>query len=239
MLASRCLVRSVLVPMILLVLATGGGDLLCFAQTAAVAQVSGIVQDPSGAPVAGAQVKITQIETKLVRQITSDDQGRYLAPALPVGPYQLEVTAAGFKAYIQSGILLQVGNSIDVNVSMQIGSTSERIDVTAQANMVETRENTISQVIDERRIVELPLNGRQATQLILLSGAALNAPIGSGDLNGTKSIAGTVTISVAGGQANGVNYLLDGADNNDAFSNVNLPMPFPDALQEFSVQTSS
>src|SRR6266436_6557384 len=160
MLASRCLVRSVLVPMILLVLATGGGDLLCFAQTAAVAQVSGIVQDPSGAPVAGAQVKITQIETKLVRQITSDDQGRYLAPALPVGPYQLEVTAAGFKTYLQSGIVLQVGNNVDINIQMQIGTAAERIDVTAQVNMVETRDSAVAQVIDERRILELPLNGR-------------------------------------------------------------------------------
>src|SRR6266446_4086497 len=124
MLGFSYLMRPVLVLMLLLVLATGVGDLRCFAQTAAVAQVSGIVQDPSGAPVAGAQVKITQIETKLVRQITSDDQGRYLAPALPVGPYQLEDTAAGFKTYLQSGIVLQVGNNVDVNVSLQIGTAA-------------------------------------------------------------------------------------------------------------------
>ena len=231
-----CLTRWALVPTLWFALAIGVGDLRCFAQTAAVAQVSGIVQDPSGAPVAGAQVKITQIETKLVRQITSDDQGRYLAPALPVGPYQLEVTAAGFKTYLQSGIVLQVGNNIDVNVSLQIGTAAERVDVTAQVNMVETRDSAVSQVIDERRILELPLNGRQLTQLILLSGAAITTP--GGDLNSSKNIYSSTTISVAGGQANSVNYMLDGADNNDAFTNVNLPIPFPDALQEFSVQTN-
>src|SRR5207302_4874210 len=75
------------------------------------------------------------------------------------------------------------------------------------------------------------------TQLVLISGASMMAP--GGDETGSKNFYSSVTISVAGGQANGTNYLLDGGDNNDTFSNVNLPFPFPDALQEFSVETSS
>jgi hypothetical protein len=102
---------------------------------------------------------------------------------------------------------------------------------------VETRENTVAQVIDQQRIMELPLNGRQPTQLILLSGAALTAP--GGGMVGSKNYFSSTTISVAGGQANGVNYMLDGGDHNDSMTNVNMPIPFPDALQEFSVQTSS
>lgn len=94
----------------------------------------------------------------------------------------------------------------------------------------------MSEVIDQRRMVDLPLNGRQATQLILLGGAATTAP--AGDINTTKNYPSSVTISVAGGQANGVNYPLDGGNNNDAFSNVNLSFPFPDGLQEFNVQTT-
>src|SRR6202140_950661 len=115
------LARTVLVFMLGLVLPADVGSLRCFAQTS-TAQVSGTVRDPSGAAIAGAQIKITQVETKQARKITSDDQGLFVAPALPVVPYELEVTAAGFKTYLQSGILLQVGNNIDLNVSMEVGA---------------------------------------------------------------------------------------------------------------------
>ncbi len=208
-----------------------------YAQAVAIAQVAGVVSDPTGAPVPGAQVKITETDKQLMRTVVTDSEGRYTFPNLPVGPYRLEVAASGFKAHVQSGIVLQVGNSVTINVPMQIGAMSEHIEVTASAGMVETKENTIAQVIDEKRIMDLPLNGRQATQLILLSGAAIQT--GGGGMVGSKNYFSSVTISVAGGQQNGVNYLLDGGDHNDAMTNVNMPMPFPDALQEFSVQTSA
>ncbi len=207
------------------------------AQAVAIAEVAGRVTDSSGAPIAGAQVRITETEKQQVRQVATDPEGRYTLPNLPVGPYQLEIQSSGFKTYIQSGIILQVGNNVEINATMQVGSVRESVEVTASAAMVETRENAVAQVIDERRIVDLPLNGRQPTQLIVLSGAAVNAP--GGGMTGSKNYASSTTISVAGGQANGVNYLLDGGDHNDNATNVNLPIPFPDALQEFSVQTSS
>src|SRR4029079_8348228 len=103
--------------------------------------------------------------------------------------------------------------------------------------MVEEQRTAISQVIDQRRVVDLPLNGRQPTQLVLLSGAAVVSP--PSDLASSKNYPSSTTISVAGGQANGTYYLLDGADHNDAFGAINLPVPFPDALQEFSVQTNA
>ncbi|MCC6391494.1 MAG: carboxypeptidase regulatory-like domain-containing protein [Bryobacterales bacterium] len=209
----------------------------CQAQAVAIAQVSGVVTDPSGSAIPGALVTITETARGTARNVTTDAQGRYTLPNLPVGPYRLTVSAAGFKSYTQSGITLQVGNNVQIDVHMQLGAIAERVEVSAQASMVETRDNTVSQVIDEKRIVDLPLNGRQPTQLILLSGAALTTP--GGDLRGSKNFYSSTTISVAGGQGNAVNYLLDGGDNNDSFTNVNLPMPFPDALQEFSVQTSS
>jgi hypothetical protein len=212
----------------------------CLAQAVAGAQVGGVISDPSGSPVPGAAVKITQTETQLARATVSDGQGRYVFPDLPIGPYRLEVTVSGFKAYVQSGIVLQVGNNAQINVGMHIGSISEFIEVTARAGMVETRENTVSQVIDAQRILDLPLNGRQPTQLILAAGAAVyNVQPSGQDVVGSKNFYSSVTVSLAGGQINAVNYLLDGGDNNDSFTNVNLPFPFPDALQEFSVQTSS
>ena len=166
----------------------------------------------------------------------TDAQGQYVLPGLPIGPYRLEVQASGFKDYLQSGIVLQVNNNVQINVTMQVGSISEKVEVSATANMVETKENSISNVIDQQRISELPLNGRQATQLILTLGAAA---YGDGGDTGSKTFYSSTRISVAGGQGNGTAYLLDGGDNTDAMSNVNLPFPFPDALQEFSVETSA
>jgi len=210
------------------------------AQAVAIAEVDGHVVDPSSQAVVGAQVRMTEIDKQQVRATVTDAQGRYALPNLPVGNYILDVTAQGFKSYRQTGIVLQVANNIEANVTMQIGSVNESISVSADAAMVETKENAISQVIDQKRIEDLPLNGRNPTQLITLTGAATTTP--AGDLTGSKNIQGSNgsgTFSVAGGQANGLSYLLDGGDNNDAFSNVNLPLPFPDALQEFSVQTSA
>jgi len=207
-----------------------------WAQSVAVAGVSGTVIDATGSVLVNAQVSMTETDKQLVRSTVTDPAGHYALPNLPVGPYRLEVKAGGFKDYVQSGIVLVVGNNIELNVTMQVGSMVDRVEVTASASMVETVENSVSQVIDQRRINELPLNGRQATQLILISGAAAYGDAGD---TGSKTFYSATRISVAGGQGNGTAYLLDGADNTDAMSNVNMPIPFPDALQEFSVDTSA
>jgi hypothetical protein len=206
-------------------------------QSAALAQVSGVVADPSGGAIAGAQVTIKQVDQQLTRTTATDTTGHFTLPNLPVGPYELTATANGFKTYLQSGIVLQVGNSIDVKVTMALGSVSDSVSVTAAAGMVQTQENTISQVVDQARMVDLPLNGREATQLILLAGAANTTP--PQDMVSNKTFYSSVTISVAGSQGNGVTYLLDGGSNMYSASRVNLPIPFPDALQEFSVETGA
>jgi hypothetical protein len=211
------------------------------AQSVAVAEVDWHVTDPSGQAVVGATVKMTEIDKQQVRTVSSDSTGRFAMPNLPVGSYRLEVTSSGFKAYIQSGITLQVASNIEIPVTLQIGSVTESVQVTANAAMVETKENSISQVIDQQRIEDLPLNGRNPTQLLTLSGGTSNMTLNGGDLTGSKNMQGSNgsgQFSVAGAQANGVNFLLDGGDNNDAFSNVNMPIPFPDAIQEFNVQTN-
>jgi hypothetical protein len=206
------------------------------AQATAVAQVSGTVTDATGAAIVNAQVTMTEISKNMVRTVATDTSGRYTLPNLPVGPYRLEVKTAGFKDYVQDGIQLTVNNNIEINVPMQVGAASERVEVSAIASMVETKETSVSSLIDEKRINELPLNGRQVTQLIIgLGGAAYGD---SGD-TGSKTFYSSTRISVAGGQGNGTAYLLDGGDNTDAMSNVNLPFPFPDALQEFSIETSA
>ena len=209
----------------------------CFGQAVAVGSLSGQVTDASGALMSGAEVTVTQTETQFNRTVTTDAQGHYLLSNLPVGPYLLSVKAQGFKTYEQRGIVLQVGSNVQANAAMQIGAVSENIEVSAGASMVETQKNAVAQVINQTQINDLPLNGRQATQLILISGAATQAPADS--LYSTKNHPSSVTMSVAGGQANATNYLLDGGNNTQTFTNLNLPFPFPDALQEFSVETSS
>ena len=207
------------------------------AQQVNVAQVSGRVTDGTGAAVAGAAVKMLETQRNIGHMATTDEQGQYLLPGLPVGSYQLEVKKDGFKTYSQTGILLHVDDHVTLNAVLVVGSLSETVEVKAAAALIQTENASVSNVVDSQRISELPLNGRYVTQLVLISGASMSAP--GGDETGSKNFYSSVTISVAGGQANGTNYLLDGGDNNDTFSNVNLPFPFPDALQEFSVETSS
>ncbi|PYT95368.1 MAG: TonB-dependent receptor [Acidobacteria bacterium] len=207
------------------------------AQQVNVAQVSGRVTDGTGAAVAGAAVKMLETQRNIGHMATTDEQGQYLLPGLPVGSYQLEVKKDGFKTYTQTGIVLHVDDHVTLNAVLVVGSLSETVEVKAAAALIQTENASVSNVVDSQRISELPLNGRYVTQLVLISGASMSAP--GGDETGSKNFYSSVTISVAGGQANGTNYLLDGGDNNDTFSNVNLPFPFPDALQEFSVETSS
>lgn len=206
------------------------------AQTVAVASVSGTVTDPSGSAIAGALVSVRETDKQIVRSTITDVQGNYALPELPVGPYRLEVRANGFRSHVESGLVLQVDNNVEINVRMEVGTVNETVEVQANTNLVETKENSISSVVDQTRINELPLDGRQATQLILTLGAASYGDAGD---TGSKTFWSSTRISVAGGQGNGTAYLLDGGDNTDAMSNVNMPFPFPDALQEFSVDTSA
>ena len=207
-----------------------------WSQSVSSAQVSGVVRDSSGGALPGADVTLTKIDTGAVRTVIAGSDGAFVFPNLPVGPYQLKVALQGFNTYIQDGIVLQVSSNPQINVTLAVGTVSEQVTVTANTTMVETHSTGIGQVVDNQRVVELPLNGRQATELIFIAGLATAAP--AADLNTNKNYP-TVTISVAGGQANGMTYIMDGGTHNDPFNNLNLPTPFPDALQEFKVETSS
>ena len=202
------------------------------------ASIHGVVTDPTGAVIAAAQVKVIQSNTGQTRAVVSATDGSYVLPNLPVGPYTLEASAPSFSRNVQSGIILQVGSNVLINIVLQVGAVTQELRVTADAAMVQTEDTSISEVVDQRRIVDLPLNGRQATDLILLSGGASVPPGAAGRFVTSHDFPTSPGVSISGGQENGNNYLLDGGDHNDTHSNINLPFPFPDALQEFSVQTS-
>jgi hypothetical protein len=207
-----------------------------FPQAVAVAEVHGTVVDSTGARMPSAQVSMTDTDKGVTRSTVTDETGYYSLPNLPVGPYRLAVHLPGFKDYVQTGIVLVVNNNIQQNVTMQVGAVTETVEVNDIANLVETKETSVASVIDQQRISELPLNNRQPTQLIITLGASVYADAGD---TGSKTFVSATRIAVAGGQGNGTAYLLDGGDYTDAMSNVNMPIPFPDALQEFSVETSA
>ena len=196
-------------------------------------QISGRVTDESGAVLPGVTVTATQTATGQMRTTVTDAAGTYVLPNLPTGPYRLEAMLQGFRTYVQTGIVLQVAGTPSINVVLGIGALEQAVTVEAAAPIVDVQSAGISDVVDQQKIVELPLQGRQVTDLIVLAGAAVQ----TGTV-GTRNFPGGVNISVAGGIPTGVGYLLDGAVHNSPQSNVNLPMPFPDALQEFRVQTS-
>src|SRR5687767_8198318 len=200
----------------------------------ATAQLSGTVRDESGLVLPGVTVTVTQTETGFTRTVVSDDTGTYVLANLPLGPYRLEVSLQGFRTYVQTGIVLQVGASPVLNPVLGLGSLEESVTVDAAAPLVDVQSAGISDVVEQEQIVELPLQGRRVTDLIVLAGAAVN----TGDVSGQRNRQDAVAISVAGGLRTGVAYVLDGAMHNDPYDNTNMPFPFPDALQEFSVATS-
>jgi hypothetical protein len=200
----------------------------------ATSQIQGTVQDSSGAVLPGVEVKATQADTGVVRTAVSSEDGRYVLPNLPIGPYRLEVNKPGFTPYVQTGIVLQVASIPAVNIVLQVGALSEQLKVEANAALVETQTTSVGAVIESQRILELPLNGRNPVELIQLAGAAV--PAGK---VGTAGMPGGLNIAVAGGMLNGVGYFLDGIPHNNPYDATNLPFPFPDALQEFKVETST
>jgi len=208
-----------------------------FAQSASTSQIAGTVQDSSGLAIQGAQVRAVQTDTGLTRSAESGADGGYILPSLPIGPYRLAVSKQGFNTYVQSGIVLQVDSNPTIDAKLQVGNVSQQVVVEASAAMVETRSSGVGQVVDQQRVVDLPLNGRYATDLIFLAGASAVAP--NADLVSAKNYPNEAVASIGGGLANGTTYILDGGTHNDPFNNLNLPLPFPDALQEFKVETSA
>lgn len=209
--------------------------LLCHSQATEVDQISGTVLDSSGALIAKATVKATQTDTGFTRVAITDPSGSYVLSSLPIGPYRIEVSASGFKTSVQKGIVLQVNVNPTVNVVLEVGTVTQQVEVQADASMAETETAAVGQVINTQSVVDLPLNGRNPVQLVVLSGASTSI----GGFISSKNYPTSATISIAGGTTNGTVYLMDGGYYNDVFSAVNLPLPFPDVLQEFSVQTSS
>ena len=205
------------------------------------ARLGGIVIDKSGAAIAGATVTVEQVATGYKQTAKTESAGEYLFPSLPVGGYTLTVEMPGFSAYVQNGIVLTVGQAATQNVTLALGAITQQVTVLANPSMVTTQSASVGQLVDEKSIVSLPLNGREAQQLIYLIPGALD--VSKNGCGGFSCQGGTLPgeqyAKINGGGFNGVNYMLDGVAYNDTYLNANLPFPNPDALQEFNVETNN
>src|SRR5262245_20546791 len=205
---------TVLVGFILVLCATDGS-----AQV--TGQISGTVKDQSGAVLPGVEVTATNTGTGVSRNAVTNETGGYVLPNLPIGPYRLEAALAGFRTFAQTGIVLQGNTSPVINPVLEVGQVSETVEVQANAAMVETRSSGVGQVIENQRILELPLNGRQVTELIALSGAAVQT--GTTRDNNSGQLGGSPFLSVGGGLGFGVAYTLDGANHQNFINSTNMP----------------
>ena len=149
----------------------------------ATAQISGAARDQSGAVLPGVEITVTQTDTGINRSTVTNETGSYVLPNLAVGPYKLEASLPGFRTYVQTGIVLQVNSNPVLNVVLEVGQVSEQVEVQANAALVETRNSTVGSVVENERILELPLNGRNVTDLITLSGGSVDTnPTGGGTI---------------------------------------------------------
>jgi len=203
--------------------------------------ISGTVTDASGAVVPGATVTAIQTETGRAINAVASGSGTFVLPSLPPAHYTLRVTQAGFQKFEQKDITLQADQALTINAKLAVGAETQTVEVTSAVPQIDTTTQTLSQVVDRDRVVDLPLNGRNAAGLItLVAGVADATNEGNGVNQGNgKTFPAAVVTSVNGTLPNQSNYLLDGGNNVDEMTNVNAPFPFPDALQEFSVQTSN
>ena len=214
-----------------------GVILAAWTQAVSTSQVSGAIQDSSGGAIAGAQVKLIQTDTGAVRTVMSRADGSYLLPNLPIGPYRMEVSKDGFANYVERNIVLNVDTNPTINAALKVGAVTETIQVEAQALSVETHSTGVGQIIDHQEVAELPLNAREPTQLILLAGVSTTQGVVANDLNSNKNFP-TITISVAGGNANTISFSLDGGTANDPFNGLISLFRFP-TLCRNSKETSS
>ncbi|MGA8149702.1 MAG: carboxypeptidase regulatory-like domain-containing protein [Terriglobales bacterium] len=219
--------------------------LLLVATIPAAAQVDrgaivGAVADPSGARIANAQVTITNLDTGQPVRITTDEQGNYGAKLLKIGTYSVSATKQGFETTLRSGVDVTVNQSVRVDLVLKLGSTSETVQVTGAAPLLQTESSSLGTIETERRISDLPLNGRDFIQLAYLGPGANGGETGSNVSGGVfENERANEAVSVNGLRVSNNNFLLNGVDNNEFGLGGVVVLPPPDAIEEFKTEESS
>jgi hypothetical protein len=202
------------------------------------ASLNGTVTDSTGAGIPNAKVTVTNQATAVVSETQTDGAGAYLFPTLPIGLYRLEVTVPGFQSAVISNLKLEVATSVTQNVELKIGNATEKIEIVADAAIIETTTNSMSQVINDKTVQEIPLNGRHFTDLSLLTPGTLTPPA-NGFLSAPLRGQGSFGINTAGQREDTTNWLVNGINLNDPVQNQITFQPPIDTLAEFKIDNSS
>ena len=199
-------------------------------------EIGGAISDSTGAAVSGATVTISNSATGLQRSLKSNAEGLYSAPALLPGVYTVKVEATGFGSQVRNAIEVQTGQILAINFAVQVGNVAEVVEVTASAPVLDTETTSVGTVIENKRIIELPLNGRNYLQLAsLIPGATTNGPASSQGQQRMGGARNSFALNVAGQRVHFNHSALDGMENTDPNFNTYLFLPSIDALQEFKV----
>jgi hypothetical protein len=203
-----------------------------FAQAGATGSILGTVTDATGAVIPGAKVTVTNTGTGVAFNATTSSAGDYLAPSLQVGTYSVSATAKGFQKSVTTGFVLSVDQKIRVNLVLQAGAVTSTVTVSAQAIALDTDSEALSQLVSTRDVEQLPLNGRNFMQLLLVTPGAVTV----GGEQGTMRQGEGNAVSINGGRPEGNNYTLDGLDNTDPALVTPAVILSQDAIDEFKVQ---
>jgi len=201
--------------------------------------INGTVTDSTGAVIPGAEVTITQAATGITQKTTTGGAGDYVFPTLAPSVYNVVATHSGFQAFKDNGVQVRADAAVTVNMALKAGSASETVTVSAETAQVDVTTGTLSQVIGTTQVNDLPLNGRNAAQLTEEVAGITIAPPAQADQGNTKTFPTVIAIAANGTFVGQTNYMLDGGNNVDEYTNVNEPFPMPDALQEFSIDTNN
>ncbi|MBI1872617.1 MAG: TonB-dependent receptor [Acidobacteria bacterium] len=199
-------------------------------------QINGAITDNSGAVVPGATVKAVEAATGLSRDTVTGVDGRYIFTSLRPTTYDITAELPGFRTSQRKGVLLQANQNLTVNFELELGTLAETVTVSGESPTVDVTSATLSEVVDSKRIVELPLNGRDAARLATLVAGMVLTEV---NRESAKTIPGALRLSTNGTESRQVSFRLDGTSHTDPYFQQNQPFPFPDALQEFSIQTSN
>lgn len=199
-------------------------------------EITGTVMDASGSAIVGAQVTITSTTTNQSRKAATNDAGSYSAPFLVPGVYDVSVASSGFKVATRRAVDLQVDAVARIDFQLQVGEVTQQVEVTGGAPLVDTENTALGTVIENRRIVDLPLNGRNYLQLVTLS-PNVTTEGGSGGAYNLGGLRAQTSLSIAGQRLEFNRYTLDGVENTDPNWNSWIIGPSVDAIQEFKVQT--
>ena len=228
-------VRTVWLRLALLIVSFALGGL---AHAQSTASLNGTVTDPTGAAVPNSKVVATNQATGVQSATQTDGAGDYLFAALPIGTYRLEVTAPSFQTAAISNLKLDVATSVTQNVQLKVGEATEKIEIVADAAIIETSTNSMGQVINEKTVQEIPLNGRHFTDLSLLTPGTMTPPA-NGFLSAPLRGQGSFGINTAGAREDTTNWLVNGINLNDNVQNQITFQPPIDTLAEYKIDNSS